>query len=69
MPLNKKLILKLRYAWFLGTLDRTPTFIGQKYFSVITKNSNSEILTTNLVTFKRKYGVKGYLRYKMITSK
>ena len=25
----------------------------QKYFSVITKNSNWEILTKNLVTFKR----------------
>ena len=30
----------------------------QKYFSVITKNSNWEILTKNLVTFKRKDGVK-----------
>ena len=28
----------------------------QKYFSVITKNSNWEILTKNLVTFKRKVG-------------
>ena len=25
----------------------------QKYFSVITKNSNWEILTKNLITFKR----------------
>ena len=30
----------------------------QKYFSVITKNSNWEILTKNLVTFKRKDCVK-----------
>ena len=30
----------------------------QKYFSVITKNSNWEILTKNLVTFKRKNGVR-----------
>ena len=28
------------------------------FFSVITKNSNWEILTTNLVTFKRYDGVK-----------
>ena len=25
----------------------------QKYFSIITKNSNEQILTKNLVTFKR----------------
>ena len=30
----------------------------QKYFSVITKNSDLEILAKNLVTFKRKNGVK-----------
>ena len=30
----------------------------QKHFSVITKNSNWEILTKNLVKFKRKNGVK-----------
>ena len=29
------------------------------FFSVITKNSNWEILTKNLVTFKRSDGVKG----------
>ena len=28
----------------------------QKYFSVLTKNSNWEIFTKNLVTFKRKLG-------------
>ena len=28
------------------------TVYKQKYFSVITKNSNGEILTKNLVTFK-----------------
>ena len=30
----------------------------QKYFSVITKNSNWEILPKNLVTFKRQDGIK-----------
>ena len=30
----------------------------QKFFSVITKNSNQETLTKNLVIFKRKDGVK-----------
>ena len=30
----------------------------QKYFSVITKNSNWGIRTKNLVSFKRKDGVK-----------
>ena len=30
----------------------------QKYFSVITKNSNWEVLPKNLVTFKRKDGIK-----------
>ena len=29
------------------------------FFSVITKNLNREILTKNLVTFKRRDGVKG----------
>ena len=30
----------------------------QKYFSVITKNSNWEVLPKNLVTFKRQDGIK-----------
>ena len=30
----------------------------QKYFSVMTKNSNWEILTKNLVSFKKKMGFK-----------
>ena len=36
----------------------TKKFYEQKYFSVMTKNSNWEILLTNLVTFKRQDGTK-----------
>ena len=36
----------------------TKTVYKQKYFSVITKNSNWEILPKNLVTFKRQDGIK-----------
>ena len=36
----------------------TKKFYKQKYFSVMTKNSNWEILLTNLVTFKRQDGTK-----------
>ena len=38
-------------------LMTTKSLFKQKYFSVITKNSNWEILAKNLVTFKRYDGV------------
>ena len=36
----------------------TKSFIKQKFFSVITKNLNWEVLTKNSVTFKRSDGIK-----------
>ena len=36
----------------------TKSFIKQKFFFVITKNLNWEVLTKNSVTFKRSDGVK-----------
>ena len=52
-------------SFYIKNKLKSETFNDKKslstimFFSVITKNLNREILTKNLVTFKRRDGVKG----------